>query len=373
MTGRWAWIEVDPAAIRHNVEWFRRHVAPAAVMAVVKADGYGHGAEVAARAAVAAGASALGVATLAEGIALRRAGLDVPILVLSEQPHGELDRLVAHRLMPTVYRPETVAVLAESARRARSDVAVHVKVDTGMQRVGADPDQALAILADLRATAGVRPAGLFTHFACADEPDRPANAAQHECFERLLASVDDELRSGLTVHAANSAAALTRPTAHYDMVRLGVAMYGISPGAGVDAHTAALRPALAVRARVGFVKDVAAGSSVSYGHRHTFAGTRRVATLPLGYADGVRRQWSGGDVLIGGRRHPIVGVITMDQLMVDLGEPGEADDVGVGTLVTLLGADGDDEITAAEWAERVGTIGYEIVTGLNARLDRRLR
>ena len=377
MSGRWAWAEVDLGAITHNVGVLREAAAPAEVWAVVKADGYGHGAVNVAGAALAAGATGLCVALVQEGVELRRAGFDAPILVLSEQPHAQLGELLAAGLTPTVYSVATVERLADAGAR---DVAVHVKVDTGMQRVGAPLDAAHEVIdAVLAAAPALRLAGVSTHLAVADDPDDPMSARQLADFDGWLAAVATRLAASgfdldrLTVHTANSAGALAHPGARRSVVRAGIAMYGISPGPGVDRLASELRPAMRLVARVSFVKSVAAGSRISYGLRHTFERATTVATVPLGYADGVPRRLSatGGEVLVGGRRCPIVGVVTMDQLMVDVGDAP----VAIGDEVVLLGRqigpDGAvDEIRAEEWADRLDTIGYEIVCGISGRVER---
>lgn len=368
MTARWARAEIDLDAVTHNVAVLREAAAPSAVWAVVKADGYGHGAVHVAGAAVAAGAEGLCVALVQEGVELREAGIDAPILVLSEQPPATLHDLAAHRLTATVYTSAGVAALADAST---GDLPVHVKVDTGMQRVGAHPDAVPALLDLVRSQAPkLRLAGLFTHLACADEPDHPANGDQLDRFDRLLDDLGDSAPACL--HVANSAGALAHPRARRSLVRAGIALYGISPGPGVDHLAAPLRPAMRLVARVSHVKRVDAGSHVSYGWRHRFEADTTVATVPIGYADGVPRRLGtladrpGSDVLVGGRRCPVVGVITMDQLMVDVGDAP----VAVGDEVVLIGQQGAERIRAEDWAERLGTIGYEIVCGIGSRVPR---
>jgi len=379
---RWAWVDVDLDAIRRNVEHLRSVVAPSALWAVVKADGYGHGATDIARVALESGAQGLCVALVQEGVELRDAGIDAPILVLSEQPLDVVDDIVRFRLMATVYSVAFIDALASAARaRGVQGVPVHLKIDTGMQRVGAQ-------IADVTGVAAVlethRPTlllvGVSTHLANADVPDDDFTAVQLARFDAALADVFASGRetSSVLVHAANSAGALAHPSARRSFVRAGIAIYGISPGCGVDSLCDGLRPALSLKARVAHVKPVEAGTSISYGQRYTFERDTMVATVPIGYADGVPRRLFevGGEVLIGGRRCPIVGAVTMDQLMVDCGETidgGEA--VAVGDEVVLLGeqigADGPQRIRAEDWADALGTIGYEIVCGIGPRVPRR--
>jgi alanine racemase len=366
--GRWAWAEVDLDAIEHNVRTLRTAVEPAALWAVVKADGYGHGAAPVARAALRAGAAGVCVALVQEGVALRAAGIDAPILVLSEQPPAELAAAVSADLVSTVYRPEQVALLAAAADAAGVVHRVHLKVDTGMHRVGCDPDTAVTMAAAVRVCPSLVLDGVFTHLALADEPGDPFTAVQLARFDAVLAALADHDLLPPVVHAANSAGGLAHPSARHHLVRAGIAIYGISPGAGVDHLTGELRPALSLRARVTMVRRVAAGEGISYGLRHRVVADTTIATVPIGYADGVPRRLSavGGQVLVGGRRRPIVGVVTMDQLMVDMGD----DPVEVGAEVVLIGRQGDESIRAAEWAGLLGTIGYEIVCAISARIAR---
>lgn len=367
---RWAWAEIDVDALRHNVRSLAAAVSPSEVRAVVKADGYGHGAVTAARAALDAGATGLCVALVHEGVELRSAGIDAPILVLTEQPPEQLDALVAAGLEATAYRIEYVERLAAAAARADGVVPVHVKIDSGMQRVGAPPERLAPLVDAVRTTDSLRLAGVFTHLAVADEPSHGATEQQLTSFEAALDSLGDgELPA---VHVANSAGALAVPTARRSFVRLGIAMYGISPGPDVDHLVTDLRPAMSLKARVSYVKPVAAGTHVSYGWRHRFERDTTVATVPIGYADGVPRRLGtlpdapGVDVLVGGRRRPIVGVVTMDQFVVDVGD----DPVSIGDEVVLIGRQGAHEIRAEHWADRLGTIGYEIVCGISARVPR---
>lgn len=367
---RWARAEVDLDAIAHNVRVLRSTVSPADLWAVVKANGYGHGAVDVARTALGAGAEGLCVALVQEGVELRTAGIDAPILVLSEQPPESIPQLVEHRLTPTV---STIPFADALAARAvgGEPVPVHVKVDTGMGRVGCAPSDAPALVERVLAAAPrLRLEGLFTHLACADDPQRPSNDEQLSRFEGVLAAIGSAVPP--LVHAANSAGALALPRARHSMVRCGIAIYGISPGSGVDDLVGGLRPAMRVVARVSYVKRVAAGSHVSYGWTHRFQRETTVATVPIGYADGVPRRLgtlpdrAGADVLVGGRRHPIVGVVTMDQLMIDVGDTP----VAVGDEVVLIGQQGDEHVRAEEWADRLGTIGYEIVCGIGPRVPR---
>jgi alanine racemase len=377
---RWAWAEIDLEALDHNIRLIRDLVAPAQVWAVVKADAYGHGAAAVAARALRSGAAGLCVALVQEGISLRRAGIEAPILVLSEQPHAQVPEMLAARLVPTVYSASYVDVIAAALAAAASaqPCEVHVKVDTGMQRVGAQLDQLPGLLAHVAALApAVRLSGVFTHLACADEPASDANQRQLDAFGEVLEALDPVDGRLPLVHAANSAAALAIPESRFDLVRAGIAIYGISPGHGVDELAGALRPVMSLRARVSHVKRVAAGTHVSYGWRHRFDQDTIIATVPIGYADGVPRRLGtlpdrpGADVLVGGRRCPIVGVVTMDQLMIDVRSLDQP--VAIGDEVVLIGRQGDERIRAEDWAERLGTIGYEVVCGIGARVPRVVR
>ena len=353
--------EVDLSAIGANVAALIEHVAPTPVCAVVKADGYGHGAVPVAQAALEAGASWLAVALVEEGVELREAGIDAPVLVLSEADRSSVRELVRYRLRPTVYTEAGIhdlelAVLAED--RAPG-VRVHLGVDTGMRRVGAEPARVEGLVDRITTSGLFELEAVWTHCPVADDPDNPFTDAQLRRF--------DGLDVALPTHVANSATALTRPDRSASMVRCGITIYGIDPDPAVTGIVP-LRPAMTLRSAVSFVKPIEAGESVAYGHRWTAARPSIIATVPIGYADGVRRDLGlrGGEVLIGGQRWPIVGVVTMDQLMVDV----TGGSVAVGDEVVLIGAQGDQRITATDVAERLGTIGYEVVCAVSKRVPR---
>ena len=371
MGSRPAWAEVDLGAIRHNASLLARVVAPARLCAVVKASGYGHGSVPVARAALEGGASWLAVALVEEGAVLRSHGIDAPVLVLSEPPAESMADVVALRLTPTIYTHGGVEAAAKAVASAgpTEPLAVHVKVDTGMHRVGTTADGAISVVRAATEHPELRVDGVWTHLAVADEPGNPFTAEQ---CGRLARVVDELARRGLRpplVHAANSAGALAHPPSRHDLVRCGIALYGVSPSRALEGTEPVgdLRPALSLRARVSFVKRVGAGEAVSYGLRRPLVEAATVATVPLGYADGVpwRLGVCGGEVLIGGRRRPLAGAVTMDQILVDCG-----DDRGVlaGDEVVLLGRQGSEQITAWDWASRTGTIAYEILCGIGPRV-----
>ncbi|MCX6519452.1 MAG: alanine racemase [Actinobacteria bacterium] len=367
-SGRWAWADVDLDAIAHNVGVLRAAAAPSALWAVVKADAYGHGAVSVARAVLDAGAAGLCVALVQEAAELRDALIDAPVLVLSEQPPAAAADAVRLGLISTVYSVGQLdALAAAGAHRHR----VQVKVNTGMNRVGCAPGEALALAQEIERRDSVVLDGVFTHLAVADEPADPYSAQQLDLFDEVLGTIRAAGIDPGRVHAANSAGALAHPRARHDLVRAGIALYGIQPGRGVEHLCHDLRPALSLHACVSHVKQVHAGDRISYGLRHAFTVDTTVATVPVGYADGVPRRLfeTHGHALVRGRRCPIVGVVTMDQLMLDVGDL----DIEVGEPVVLIGADGTERIRAEDWAERLGTIGYEIVCGLSKRVSRHHR
>jgi alanine racemase len=354
---------IDLGAIRANVSAL---TPPSArLMAVVKADAYGHGAVPVARAAVEAGATWLGVALVEEGMELRGADISAPILVLTEFPPGSERDALAASLTPAVYTQDGMRRLVRAATGAA--VGVHVKVDTGMHRAGLPWTNAEEFCRDVL-EAGLRIDALWTHFATADEPEDPFLDVQ---LQRFL-DTDARLRAiGIAAplrHAANSAAAMRRPDTHFDVVRVGIAMYGVSPGPALDGGAASLRPAMTLGSRVALSRRVPAGEAVSYGLTYRVERDSSIATVPVGYADGYPRSLSNrAQVLIAGKRFPVAGTVTMDQVLVDCADH----EVCAGNEVVLLGRQGDEAITAGELARLAGTIGYEIVCGVGARVPRR--
>ena len=370
MQNREAWADVDLQIVEANVRALAAEAAPARVLAVVKANGYGHGAVPAARAALAGGAERLGVALVDEGIELRDAGISAPVHVFSEPRGPAAAAVVAHTLTPFVYTAPGIEALAKAVAAADRDehLEVHLKVDTGMHRVGCTPEDAVALAAAVAEHDELVLGGVATHLAVADELDNDQTDAQLDTFDAVLADLSAAGLRPPIAHAANSAGLLGHRRAHYDMVRPGIAIYGTAPAAEL-AGRVPLQPALSLRARVSFVKDLPAGAGVSYGHEYRLPRPARIATVPLGYADGVPRALAtrGGQVLIRGRRFPIAGRVTMDQFMVDVGD----EPVEPGDDVVLIGRQGTDEIPATEVAERVGTIAYEIVARIGSRVPRR--
>lgn len=372
MTPARAEIVVELPAIRHNVSLLREHTG-VAVMSVVKADGYGHGLVPAATAARQGGASWLGVATIDEALALREAGDTGRLLCWLAVPGEDYRAAIEADVDVTVYSaPELAEVVA-----AAGDLParVQVKVDTGLSRGGAPRaawEPLLALCAEHERAGRIRVTGVWSHFACSDEPDHPANDAQQAAFDEALALA---AALGLTPevrHLANSAAALLRPAARYDLVRTGLASYGLDPAPGVTPDLATpdrpgLVPAMSAVARLAMVKRVAAGESVSYGHTWTAERPTTLGLVPVGYADGVpRHAGNRAEVLVRGRRRPVRGRICMDQLVVDLGD----DHAEAGDEVRLFGTGLLGEPTAQEWAEWCDTISYEIVSRIGGRFRR---
>jgi alanine racemase len=364
-------IAVDLGAIRDNVIELRRQVAPAELMVVVKADGYGHGMVLAARAARAGGATWLGVAVLEEALALREAGDTGPLLTWLAVPGEDYGPAVEAGVDLTAYTPDEVEEISEAARRTDRRARLQLKVDTGLGRGGAQEADwpALVRAAIDAAEAGlVEVTGIWSHFACSDEPDHPANELQERAYRDALdVAAALGLPPGLR-HLANSAAALTRPSARFDLVRCGLAAYGLSPVPGVgQSAELGLVPAMTARTSVAMAKRVPAGAGVSYGHTYVTDQETTLAVVPVGYAEGVLRSGSSAaPVQVAGRRHRVSGRVCMDQLVVDVGD----DPTVAGDEVVLFGPGQDGEPTAEDWAQACGTISYEIVTRLGGRFVR---
>lgn len=370
MTTRPAWAEVDLSAIAHNMKELRRVTDPKAMMmAVVKANAYGHGAVPVSRTVLANGADYLGVAILDEGRELREAGIDAPVLILGFTPAEQAAQAIELGLTQTVYTYRGAEAVSKAAVQAGKRAKIHIKIDTGMGRLGfpADPGTPGEI-ARLARLPNIEIEGMFTHFAVADIRDKQYTYHQYEKFM----DVDRQLEKlGIRVpikHAANSAAIIDLPGLHMNMVRAGVSIYGLYPSDEVFREKVELRPAMSLKAKVAYVKTVPAGTSVSYGRTFTTGGETVIATVPVGYADGYTRLLSHkASVLIGGRRVPVIGTICMDQFMVDVSAvPG----VSTGDEVVLMGRQGDQVVTADELAGLIGTINYEIVCMVSDRVPR---
>ncbi|MGW3056029.1 alanine racemase [Streptomyces goshikiensis] len=364
--------EIDLDAVRGNVRALRERAPRAQVMAVVKADGYGHGAVPCARAALDAGAAWIGTATPQEALALRAAGIDAPLMCWLWTPGGPWREAVEAGIDVSVSALWALDEVRAAARAAGRTARIQLKADTGLGRAGCQPaDWAELVGAAVAAQAEgtVRVTGLWSHFACADEPGHPSVPLQLAAFRDMLAYAEKEGVEPEVRHIANSPATLTRPESHFDLVRCGLAVYGVSPAPelGTPAQLG-LRPAMTLKASVALVKAVPAGHGVSYGHHHVTAADTRLALIPAGYADGVPRHASGrGPVLVGGKIRTVAGRVAMDQFVVDLGpdDPVEAGDEAV-----LFGPGDGGEPTAEDWAQAADTIAYEIVTRIGGRVPR---
>ena len=366
-----AWVEVDTEAISTNARSLKRCIgANTSLMAVVKADGYGHGSIPVSRAALAGGASQCGVATLAEGIELRRAGIEAPILVLGSLTQVEELRSCLHwQLMPTIGMRE--ALLCQNLASGQGQaMALQLKLDTGMARLGVDWQEGPRLAAAIAELEAVQLAGVYSHLASADAApgnDDGLTAQQQQRFDTVLQALRNQgLESG-SRHLANSAGTLRSAGLHYDLVRVGLSLYGHSPAPHLAGVTP-LEPAMTLHARVSLVREVGSGVGVSYGHRFRTSRPSRLAVVGIGYADGVPRQLSNQlEVLFAGQRLPQVGAITMDQLVLDA---TDCPALEVGSVVTLLGEDGDQQITPSDWSDRCHTIPWEILCGFKHRLPR---
>lgn len=359
------WADVDGSAISHNTSLVKQLVGPGTqVMAVVKANGYGHGAVPAARAALDGGATWLGVSSVQEGIELRKAGLSGPILNLGYTPPAALSAAIAARLALTLYDRAGLTLL----KTASTTIPVHVKVDSGMHRLGASPADAVALATEVHADPHLRLEGLWTHFADADGDDLDFTRGQLRTFLDTRAAVLSAGIKGFISHAANSAGLLHFPEARLDLVRAGLILYGVRP---VRAWTdlPSIRPALMWQTIVTNLVSVPPGDTVGYGRRFKAGAAVRVATIAIGYADGLpRRASDGGRAIVGGRIAPIAGTISMDQAALDV---TNVPDVAVGDVVTLIGTDGLSTLTAHDLAEASGTISYEVLCAISARVPRR--
>jgi alanine racemase len=338
-------------------------------MAVVKADAYGHGAVTVARVALQQGADWLGVATIPEGIELREAGIKAPILLLGATNTPEQVRAIAHwQLQPTICNPKQALIFSETlANRVRSPLPVHLKLDTGMSRLGMPWQQAVEFTQWVQRLPRVQIASVYSHLATADDPDPTVMLQQQQRFDEAIAQLRGVGIQPQLLHLANSAATLADPGLHYDLVRVGLAVYGLHPAEHLRSKIR-LSPVMQVRARVTQVKTIAAGTGVSYGHHFVADREMPIAVVGIGYADGIPRNLSNRiEVLIRGRRVPQIGAITMDQLMLDV---SQIPDLQVGEVVTLLGRDGKEQISVEDWAAQLGTIVWEILCSFKHRLPR---
>jgi alanine racemase len=369
-----AWVEIDLAALAHNVQQLKRLLSPeTALMTVVKADAYGHGAVTIAQTALQHGATWLGVATIPEGIELREAGITAPILLLGATNTPEQVRAIARwQLQPTLGTPKQALVCAETLSQPhqsahRQLLPVHLKLDTGMSRLGAPWQQAAEFVQLVQRLPHLQIASLYSHLATADDLDETVMRRQQARFERAIAQICKAKIPLPRLHLANSAATLADANLHYDLVRVGLATYGLHPAPHLQPKIA-LKPVLQVKARITQVKTLQPGTGVSYGYQFIADRQMPLAVVGIGYADGVPRNLSNRmTVLIRGQRVPQIGAITMDQLMLDI---TNLPDLQEGEIVTLLGQDGNAQISADDWATLLGTISWEILCSFKHRLPR---
>ena len=364
--GHPVWVEIDLEAIRHNIRTLDEASPGAEVMGVVKGYAYGHGNPQSAIAMLQGGATRLGVARVAEGVHLRDAGITAPIHLLTEPPHSAAPLMVEHELTATVYTVPFATALSQAAGAGGRTAKVHLKVDTGMHRVGVAPGDAVAIASSIRELDGIDLEGVWSHLAVADVKDHPFTRTQIEVYRSVLSDLE---KAGIEIrlrHLANSAATMSDTQTHFDLVRCGIAAYGLWPSIDL-LDVLELRPALQLKAKVTLSKLVGAGEGVSYGLGYTVHDPSRIVTLSAGYADGYDRRLSNrADVLIDGHRYRVAGTVCMDQIMVDVGR----DEVAIGAEATLIGSDGGDAISAEELAAHVGTINYEVTTRIPSRVPR---
>lgn len=365
-----AWVEIDLGALRHNVQQLVQHVGPRTeFMAVVKADAYGHGAISVAQTVLEAGAKWLGVATVPEGVELRQAGIQAPILVMGAVNDAEEVSAIAQwQLQPTIVSPKQGLIFAEVlAQKRQSTLPVHLKLDTGMSRLGVPWPEAEAFVQFVQRLPNLRVASVYSHLATADDPNPDVLRQQHQRFQTAIARIIPLFAALPPLHLANSAATLGFPDLHYDRVRVGLALYGLYPAPHLSS-TLSLQPVMQVRARITHLKAIQPGTGVSYGHQFVATRPMRLAVVSIGYADGVPRALSNQmSILINGQRVAQVGNITMDQLMVDV---TNVPNLREGDVVTLLGSESGETITAESWADRTNTISWEILCGFKHRLPR---
>ena len=364
-------ILVDLDAVRHNVATLKRRVEGRQMMTVVKADGYGHGMVPVARAAREGGADWLGAATMEEALALRDSGDTGRILTWLTVPGEDYRRAIETDIDVTAYSVDELEEISATARTLDKPARVQLKVDTGLSRGGASEQQwpqLVAAAAEAERSGVLRVTGIWSHFACSDEPDHPANDLQEQVFRSALKVVDAAGLEPEVRHLCNSAGAVTRPSSWFDLVRCGIATYGLTPVPGVQSSTELdLVPAMTVRGRLALVKRVPAGSGVSYGHTYVTGKETAIAVVPMGYGDGIPRHASSkAPVLAAGRVRPIAGRVCMDQFSLDIDD----DPADAGDPVVLFGTGADGEPTAQDWADACDTISYEIVTRIGGRLRR---
>ncbi|MFP4132755.1 MAG: alanine racemase [Halothece sp.] len=364
-----AWIEINETALRQNVNAIKQHLSPqTSLMAVVKADAYGHGGVKVAKTVLEAGGEALAVATLQEGIELRQAEIQAPILVLGAiNTVEEIQALVTWNLEPTLCSVQQARRFGETLQTLDTTLSVHLKLDTGMSRLGVLWEDAVSFVRCVQEFPELEIKSVYSHLATADENKDTFMAVQQERFESAIAQLKSIGFTPPCLHLANSAATLRDSSCHYDLVRVGLALYGLSPSPQL-ALNSPLQPVLEVKARITQIKELPANAGVSYGHQFVTKQPTPIAVVGIGYADGVPRNLSNRlEVLLHGKKVPQIGAITMDQLMLDL---SNCESVQLGDIVTLIGTQGEHTLTAQDWALELGTISWEILCGFKHRLPR---
>ena len=368
--GRDTIVEINLDAVKHNVREFKKRVNDEniAMMAAVKANGYGHGAVEVAKAAIGAGVSHLAVAFVDEGIELREAGVTVPILILGYTPEDAVEDAIEYDIMITVYRIEDLKNIDCIAERLQKKARIQIKIDTGMSRIGLQEEEVVPFLQELKKMQNVEVEGIFTHYSTADEVDKTYTLMQKDLFEKAVNIAKDMGIHLPFIHSSNSAGTMELNNEFQNMVRVGIGIYGMYPSNEVNHKTVALQPILTLKSKVAHVKRAKQGRGVSYGNTYVATGEEWVATIPIGYADGFSRQLSSkGYALINGVRVPIIGRVCMDQLMLDV---TKAMPVHVGEEVVLYGKQGNEEIAIEEVADILGTINYEVTCMLDRRIPR---
>lgn len=371
-----AWVDINLAALEHNVRSLKSRLAPGCdLMSVVKADAYGHGAVTVAQTALRAGATWLGVATVPEGIELRQSGISAPILVMGAvNDPAEVLAIAQWQLQPTIVNPKQALIFSETLAQTEPQkgqnlaIPVHLKLDTGMSRLGFSWQNATELARFVQQLAHLETASVYSHLATADSPDVTVMSLQHERFEQAIAALSRENLLPSRLHLANTAATLSKDKRlHYDMVRVGLGTYGLYPAPHLT-DAIVLKPVLEVKARITHLKNIKPGDGVSYGHQFVAKQAMRIAIVGIGYADGVPRVLSNQlDVVVQGQRVRQIGAITMDQLMLDV---SHLNSVQEGDIVTLLGQSGEHTLSADDWAQLSGTISWEILCGFKHRLPR---